>query len=360
MMLDQILELYGLDANNYIIKSFGAGLINHTWKVSGPKNYILQRINPYVFKNPEAIAENMALLADHLKQTAPDYLFVAPIPTLTGDRLVEINNKKEYYRLFPFIDNSVTITEIKNQQEAFEAAHQFGKFTYLLRGFDLDKLHYTLPRFHDLKLRFDQFKEACSTAGADKLAVAAAAINDIYKYQGILFTYMQLIDRQLLPLRVIHHDTKISNVLFDQDHNGLCVIDLDTVMPGYFLSDVGDMLRTYLSPANEEERDFSKIQINEECFYAIYKGYISAMGSALTPVEKEYFTYSGKYMIYMQVLRFLTDFLNDDIYYHTTYPLQNLVRAQNQLALLEQFIKSEKRFKKFIEYFSFKHNNIVN
>jgi len=359
MMLDQILELYGLNTNNYAIKSFGSGLINHTWKVSGPENYILQRINPYVFKKPEAIAENMALLADYLKQTSPDYLFVAPIPTLKGEHMAKINDK-EYYRLFPFIDNSVTITEITNHQEAFEAARQFGKFTYLLSGFDLGKLHYTLPQFHDLKLRFDQFKEACSTAGADKLATATATINDVYKYQGILFTYIQLIDRQQLPLRVIHHDTKISNVLFDQDHNGLCVIDLDTVMPGYFLSDVGDMLRTYLSPANEEERDFSKIQINEECFYAIYKGYISAMGTALTPAEKEYFTYSGKYMIYMQVLRFLTDFLNDDIYYHTTYPLQNLVRAQNQLALLEQFTRSEKRFKKFIEYFSFKHNNMVN
>ncbi|MBB6126541.1 phosphotransferase enzyme family protein [Mucilaginibacter lappiensis] len=359
MMLDQILELYGLNTNNYHIKSFGTGLINHTWKVSGPENYILQRINPYVFKNPEAIAENMALLAEYLKHTAPNYLFVAPIPTLKGERMAEINHK-EYYRLFPFIDNSVTITEITNQQEAFEAAQQFGKFTYLLRDFKLEKLHYTLPQFHDLKLRFDQFKEACSTAGADKLAIAATAINDIYKYQGILFTYMQLIDHQQLPLRVIHHDTKISNVLFDQHHNGLCVIDLDTVMPGYFLSDVGDMLRTYLSPANEEERDFSKIQINEECFYAIYKGYVSAMGTALTPAEKEYFTYSGQYMIYMQVLRFLTDFLNDDIYYHTTYPLQNLVRAQNQLKLLEQFTRSENRFKKFIEYFSFKHDNIVN
>lgn len=358
-MLNQILELYGLQANDYKIVEFGSGLINHTWKVSGPKNYILQQINADVFKDPDALAQNMALLETYFKQTAPDYLFVAPVKLVSGKYLVKTNDG-EYYRLFPFIENSITITEIKDQQEAFEAAQQFGKFTCLLRNFDLSNLHYTLPKFHDLTLRFDQFKEACNMAKSDRLTIAGEAIKEIYKHQSILFVYQQLMDHQQLPLRVIHHDTKISNVLFDKDHHGLCVIDLDTVMPGYFMSDVGDMLRTYLSPANEEERDFSRIQINEECFYAIYKGYVSAMGTALTATEKEYFTYSGKYMIYMQAIRFVTDFLNDDVYYHTTYAHQNLIRAQNQLTLLNQFIKSEKRFKKFIEYFSFKHTNVVN
>jgi len=358
-MFDQILELYGLHVSDYKIAEFGSGLINHTWKVCGPDNYILQHINAGVFKDPEAIAENVALLETYLKQTEPDYLFVAPVRSLSGKYLIKTDDG-EYYRLFPFVENSVTITEIKDQKEAFQAAQQFGKFTYLLRNFDLEKLHYTLPQFHDLELRFEQFEEACITASSNRLIIAANLIKDIYKHQEILFIYQQLTDHNKLPLRVIHHDTKISNVLFDKDHNGLCVIDLDTVMPGYFMSDVGDMLRTYLSPANEEERDFSRIQINEECFYAIYKGYLSAMGAALTATEKDYFTFAGKYMIYMQAIRFLTDFLNGDVYYHTIYAQQNLIRAQNQLTLLHQFIKSEKRFKKFIQYFSFKHINAVN
>lgn len=358
-MLDQILELYGLHVNDYKITEFGSGLINHTWKVCGSENYILQHINTGVFNNPEAIAQNVAMLQTYLKQTEPGYLFVGPVKALSGEYMVKAGDG-EYYRLFPFVENSVTITEIKNQKEAFEAALQFGKFTYLLRDFNLENLHYTLPQFHDLQLRFDQFKEACSTANTNRLLIADSAIKEIYKHQDILFVYQQLLEHHKLPLRVIHHDTKISNVLFDKDHNGLCVIDLDTVMPGYYLSDVGDMLRTYLSPANEEERDFSRIEINEECFYAIYKGYLSAMGTALTTAEKEYFTFSGKYMIYMQAIRFLTDFLNGDIYYHTTYKQQNMIRAQNQLTLLKQFIKSEKRFKKFIQYFSFKHANVIN
>jgi hypothetical protein len=152
-----------------------------------------------------------------------------------------------------------------------------------------------------------------------------------------------------LPLRVIHHDTKIGNILFDQNKNGLCVIDLDTVMPGYFLSDTGDMLRTYLCSANEEETDLSKIRISEVNFYAVYGGYLSAMKPIFTEAEKSYFIYSGKYMIYMQALRFLADFLNGDIYYHATYPGQNLVRAQNQLTLLDAFISFEDKFQQFID-----------
>lgn len=347
-MLDQILELFGLNVRDYKIIVYGSGLINHTWKVCGPQNYILQQINVNVFKEPEHLAENLVLLKKYFKDNEPGYLFVAPIKSITEKYLVQ-SKEGNYYRLFPFIENSITLTEVRNPREAFEAAYQFGKFTCLLKGFDLQNLKYTLPRFHDLKLRFDQFKDACMNAPDDRLETAADIIKDIYWRQQILFTYQEIVANQKLPLRVIHHDTKISNILFDKNGSGLCVIDLDTVMPGYYLSDTGDMLRTYLSPSNEEETDFSKIQINEDCFYAIYKGYLSAMQTTLTDTEKEYFIYSGKYMIYMQAIRFLTDFLNGDIYYHTTYPHQNLMRAQNQVTLLTRFIAMEDRFQNFIQ-----------
>lgn len=346
-MPDDILQLFGLKATDYKIAAFGSGLINHTWKVCGPKNYILQQINTNVFTNPEAIAQNLALLETYLKKTSPGYLFVAPIKSVTGTCMVK-SAAGGYYRLFPFVEGSVTLTEIENPGAAFEAAHQFGKFTCLLKDFDLRNLNYTLPQFHDLGLRFDQFKAACKNAVGDRLAIAEQEIKEIYHHQDILFTYRDLIEGKKLPLRVIHHDTKISNVLFDKSGKGLCVIDLDTVMPGYFISDIGDMMRTYLSPVNEEEQDFSKIAINEDCFYAIYKGYISAMQSALTDVEKQYFIYSGKFIIYMQVIRFLADYLNGDVYYHTTYPNQNLIRAQNQLTLLNRFIDLESKFQEFI------------
>lgn len=346
-MPEDLLELFGLSPAEYKTIAFGSGLINHTWKVCGPKNYILQQINTHIFKQPEAIAQNIDLLESYLTETRPGYLFVAPVKTLSGQSMVKSSAGK-YYRLFPFVEGSVTLTEINDPLQAFEAAQQFGKFTNLLKDFNAGQLNYTLPQFHDLQLRYQQFTDALAKGTEETLNKAEDAINAIHKHHNILLTYQQLIEQQLLPLRVIHHDTKISNILFDKNGKGLCVIDLDTVMPGYFISDVGDMMRTYLSPANEEEKDLGKIEINPDCFYAIYKGYSGAMAGTLTDAEKKYFTYAGKYIIYMQALRFLTDFINGDIYYHTTYPQQNLVRAQNQLTLLDRYIDLEDQFREFI------------
>ncbi|WP_394353154.1 phosphotransferase enzyme family protein [Mucilaginibacter humi] len=251
-----------------------------------------------------------------------------------------------YYRLLPFIKNSHTVDVVSEPSQAYEAAKQFGKFSRLLNDFDADSLKYTLPDFHNLSLRVDQFKSAIKNAAVDRLDKAAVEIKQIEKYEDIAETYRQLVEEKKIPLRVIHHDTKINNVLFDADDKGLCVIDLDTVMPGYFISDVGDMMRTYLSPANEEERDLAKVFIQEDNFTAIYKGYMMEMGDVLTLAEKELFFYSGQFMIYMQAVRFLTDYLNGDVYYHTTYPGQNLVRAQNQLSLLNKYISAQTRLAK--------------
>ena len=139
-------------------------------------------------------------------------------------------------------------------------------------------------------------------------------------------------------IRVTHHDTKISNVLLDENEKGICVIDLDTVMPGYFFSDLGDMFRTYLAAASEEEQDLSKIVIRGDFYNAIVKGYLSFMGPELTAKEKDHFDYAGGFMIYMQALRFLTDYLNDDKYYGQSYEGHNLLRAQNQIALFAAFV----------------------
>ena len=337
--IKSILNEFGLNADEYQIKPFGNGLINLTWKISGEKNYILQQINTGVFLQPEAIAENLLLLEAYLKYYHPDYLFVAPIPTLNGSYMVK--TEEGYFRIFPFIENSATINEVRHHKQAYEAARQFGKLTLLLKQFDPHKLKYTLTHFHDLNLRFEQFQLACSQAEKTRLLKAYTAIRAINRNSTITRVYQQIIKNNELPLRVIHHDAKINNVLFDKDWNGMCLVDLDTVMPGHFISDTGDMLRTYLSPVGEEESDLSKIKIDEKCFYAIYDGYMSVMGEELTPTEREYFVYSGKYMIYMQAMRFLTDYLNGDAYYHTTYEEHNLNRTHNQLTLLYELIKLE-------------------
>ena len=345
-MFDVILKSFGLIAHDYHIEKFGEGLINRTWKIAGSENdneYILQQINKNVFRTPENIAQNTNKIDDYLSKRYPDYLFVASLPTTGGDYLVKYTDN-EYYRLFPFIKNSITLNTVQTRDEAFEAARQFAKFTNLLAGFNVSGLHYTLDGFHDLSGRFETFKRVVKNAGAERLAEASSTIDQAFRHRDIADMHQSIMHDQLIPLRVVHHDTKISNILFDADHKGLCVIDLDTVMPGYYISDVGDMMRTYLSPANEEEQDLSLINVREDFFAAIVEGYLSEMNTSLTEAERELFVYSGKFMIYMQAIRFLTDYLNNDIYYGSSYPGHNLLRARNQFTLLEKYMASEDKF----------------
>ena len=167
------------------------------------------------------------------------------------------------------------------------------------------------------------------------------SIRFILDNKNIVAIYEDIIKNPNFKTRVIHHDTKINNVLFDKTNQGICVIDLDTVMPGFFISDVGDMMRTYLSPVSEEEKDYSKIIVREDYFKAILKGYLSEMKEELSQEELKYFVYAGKFIIYMQAMRFLTDYLLNDVYYGEQYPEHNIIRANNQIVLLQRLIDKE-------------------
>jgi hypothetical protein len=349
-MLNNILSKFGLEAANYHIQKFGGGLINGTWKVTDREKsdqFILQQINSTVFKSPQDIADNISKIGAFLHAHHPDYLFVSPFAATNGSYMITEND--EYYRLFPYVKSSITIDTVKSTQEAYEASRQFARFTYLLADFNVDELSYTLMGFHDLTARYNQFLQAINNTGSERRFNSREAIEKASGYQDIALTYENIDKDKLIPFRVTHHDTKISNILFDESRNGLCVIDLDTVMPGYYISDVGDMMRTYLSPYNEEEEDLTKIYVREEFFKAIVEGYFSEMGTVLTTVERNLFVYAGKFMIYMQALRFLTDYLNGDIYYHTTYPEHNLVRANNQFALLDSYHAAEGHFQQILD-----------
>jgi Ser/Thr protein kinase RdoA (MazF antagonist) len=246
--------------------------------------------------------------------------------------------------MFPFVPNSHTINVVQSPAQAYEAAKQFGKFTKLLSGFDSTQLKITIPDFHNLSLRYQQFEHSLKHGNIQRIKEADTSINTIKQYAYIVDEFEKIKSDPEFKQRVTHHDTKISNVLFDDNNKGLCVIDLDTVMPGYFISDVGDMLRTYLSHVSEEEKDFSKIEIREDFFKAIVEGYSSGMKNELSETEKKYFVYAGKFMIYMQALRFLSDYINNDVYYSTKYTDHNFVRANNQLVLLEKLIEKEELF----------------
>lgn len=343
-MFGSILPGYGLDESEYSVKPFGNGLINHTWKIiSGGKEFLLQRINGQVFSHPADIMDNCRQLSVYFKEFYPDYLFVAPLNTLQGENYI-LDAENNYYRLFPFVKNSCTFIEVTRPKRAFEAAKQFGKFTRLLSDFDASRLLITLPDFHNLSLRYRQFEEACKKAAGQRLQKSSACIKYLESQSQIVHVFEKIRGSSSFKQRVIHHDAKISNVLFDiGTDKGLCVIDLDTVMPGYYISDLGDMLRTYLSPAGEEETEFSKIEIREDYFREIAVGYLGEMQASLSNEELGSFVYAGKFGIFMQALRFLTDYLNNDAYYLTRYEDQNLVRANNQVVLLRRYIEKEEK-----------------
>lgn len=340
-MLQPILDVYGLKGNDAETKPFGTGLINHTWMVSaGEKKFILQRINQQVFKTPADIAANIRMIGNYLKENFPGYLFVTAEKTLQQQDIV-FDQQEGYFRLFPFVKKSHTVDVVSTPLQAFEAAKQFGRFTKLLAGFPANELHITLPDFHNLPLRYQQFKTALVNGNPMRIKEAATTILFLQQHINIVTTSQSIPNNPAFKKRVTHHDTKISNVLFDDNEKGLCVIDLDTVMPGYFISDVGDMLRTYLSPVSEEESDFTKIEIRANYFKAIAQGYLSEMKEELSSTEKEHFIYAGKFMIYMQALRFITDYINNDVYYGSKYPGQNFIRAKNQAVLLNKLMENE-------------------
>jgi Ser/Thr protein kinase RdoA (MazF antagonist) len=346
---DEILEAYDLEINNLHVDPINNGLINSTWLVKNShQSFILQKVNHNIFKNPEAIATNVRLIADYLLKHNPGYLFAPPIQTKSHEEMKYIKGSG-YYRLIPFVENSHTITTVEKPEQAFEAAKKFGEFTKLLSGFNVEKLQITLPDFHNLTLRHQQFLDASKTGNKERIHESKELIEFIKDNKNIVDIYEDILHNPSFKLRVTHHDTKISNVLFDKNNKGLCVIDLDTVMPGYFISDVGDMMRTYLSPVNEEENDFSKIGIREAYFTSIWEGYMSEMKDELNREERRHFIYSGKFMIYMQALRFLTDHLNNDTYYGAKYEGQNFVRAGNQVTLLKRLIEKEELLKSLIK-----------
>ena len=350
-----ILPLFGLIENDISVRPFGSGLINNTWKIKHhAQEYILQRINKTVFKEPEKIAHNIRALSNFLKQHSPEYLFVMPVKGIDNKDMVK-DLHEDYYRLMPFIKNSHTIDVVQTPAQAREAAGQFGKFTRLLINFDVQNLETTIPDFHNLTLRYNQFEEALQHGNRARIKQSSHLINFLSGHKDIVDEFEKIKANPAFKLRVTHHDTKISNVLFDENDKGLCVIDLDTVMPGYFISDAGDMLRTYLSPVSEEEKDFSKIEIRNDFFIAIMNGYLDEMNNDLSAEERYHFVYAGKFMIYMQAVRFLTDYLNDDVYYGSKYETHNFIRASNQVVLLQRLIEKENMLQQMVN----EYNHVV-
>ena len=331
-MMQSIFDQYGW--GNATAIPLKQGLINETFEVHSVQgDFILQNINTQIFKDPFAIDHNIKAIGQYYNTNQPDQLFTHLVPNLVGETLIKWAGK--HYRAFKKIDG-IALDVLTTASQAKAAANQFGLFTASLIEFPIAQLKVTIPQFHHLALRYNQFEQALIHGDAIRITQAKEAILFLQSHQAYVKQWLHFTGHHDAHLRVTHHDTKISNVLFKEDA-AICVIDLDTTMPGYFISDIGDMCRTYLCPVNEACEDLNLIKVLPERWTAIQEGYLEAMGEFLTNFEKDYFAFSGQSIIYMQALRFLTDFLELDKYYRVERPDQNLDRTLNQNQLLIEF-----------------------
>lgn len=316
------------------IENVSGGLIHQTFKVKTQnKEYILQRFNKKAFKNPEEVAVNIQKINDHLNQQ--DYALKTPdiIKTLTGDLLHRSENG-DIWRMFSFIENSVC-HEVADELELFsEAGEAYGAFISALQDMPPESLHTTIPDFHNIKNRFEFFLETIDNANSERLEQAESIINDCKEFYNN-FSF----DTSKLPVRVVHNDTKLSNILFDKDsQKAVAVIDLDIVMPGSVITDFGDMVRAMCNSTKEDEADTSKVVFLKDRYDYILKGFLASVGEWTTPEERDNLANGAFYIILEQTIRFLSDYLDNDQYYPVSYPLHNLDRANNQLAFLKSMI----------------------
>jgi Ser/Thr protein kinase RdoA (MazF antagonist) len=338
MIPSTISNAFGLSSQAKV-NPVGSGHIHQTFQVEDKEKFILQRINKNVFTDPEAIASNNRIAAEYLSKNFPDYLFLTAIKDKNGSELV-YDEEGFPWRLYPLIENTFTIDYVSTAEEAFEAASGFARLSRYLNDVDCKLFKPTLHRFQDLQWRYEQLEEALANAKPEVLAQADEQVKQAISFRYLVDEYNQLIADGSLKERIVHNDTKINNILFDKNTmKAVCVIDMDTLMPGYFIYDLGDMVRTFVSPVSEEEKDITKVAVRKEIYDALLKGYLSEMKEFMSEEELKAIPFSGKMMTYIMAIRFLADFLRGNTYYHITYPEQNLVRSRNQLTLLGHLCK---------------------
>ena len=322
--LKAILETFGITEGGVALQAIGHGLINDTYSVSyeGQARYILQRINQQVFLRTEALTNNIELLLPLLQD--PEYGSFRLYPDREGNRFPRING--EIWRLMEYLPDSTVHQTTSDPRIAFEAGKVLRIFHRLLAGFDTGLLQLTLSRFHDVHFRMEQFRTAREGARASRLVVAEEQIRFVDQFSEE-FTG---VDLSQLPVRACHNDTKLNNFLFTSEGKGLCLIDLDTLMPGSILFDLGDAIRTVANPAKEDEANLERIGLDLNMFASFIRGFGAEPG-LLTAKEKELVPWSAAYMPFLHGLRALTDYLENDRYYKVSYPEQNLDRCKSLL-----------------------------
>jgi Ser/Thr protein kinase RdoA (MazF antagonist) len=334
---------------------YGNGHINDTFLVTcqaagAPARYILQHINRNVFRSPATLMQNIERVTAHLAaQLAhePDRArrALTLVPARDGSNwYVDVDG--ETWRAYPFIENARSYETATSVEQAFQAAEAFGRFQQQLSSLPAPRLHETIPDFHHTPKRFAALQQAIDADVKGRAKLARPEIDFALAHQSMTGVLL----KANLPERITHNDTKFNNVLLD-DATGesLCVVDLDTVMPGLALYDFGDMVRTTTSPAAEDEQDLSKVNLQFPLFEALVRGYIDSAGAFLTAAEKQFLAFSGKLITFEVGIRFLADYLNGDIYFKIDREGHNLDRCRTQFKLVESIELQEEKMNRLVE-----------
>lgn len=328
-------------------RPFGSGHINDTYLLTfeigdmGDMSAILQRMNREIFLKPVELMENIVGVTSHLREKIienggdPERETLNIIPAKDG-KAYYIDSKGEYWRSYKFITDAKCYDQVEKPEDFYESAVAFGNFQRLLADYPADTLHETIKGFHDTRARFEVFKQAVAQDVFGRAASVAREIEFVLAHEETARVFGELQEKGQVPLRVTHNDTKLNNIMIDNStRKGICVIDLDTVMPGLAMNDFGDSIRFGASTAAEDEKDLSKVSCSMELFEIYVKGFLQGCAGSLTPKEVELLPMGAKVMTYECGMRFLTDYLQGDHYFKIHREDHNLDRARTQFKLVE-------------------------
>ncbi len=354
--LVRIVRQFTLADNVVSAEPFGNGHINDTLKITtdkGEAKYILQRINHHIFTNVEMLQSNIQTVTSHIRhkleergETDIDRKALTFLPAVDGKTYYF--DGESYWRVCLFIPRSKGYEEV-TPELSYEAGRAFGNFQSMLADIPEGTLGETIPNFHNMEFRLQQFHDAVKANAAGRLDQVEDMVEAIEKRATAMCIQEELYREGKLRKRVNHCDTKVNNILFDEEGKVLCVIDLDTVMPGFVLSDIGDFIRTGANTGAEDDQHLDNVEVNIPIFEAYTRGYMEMAHLFLTPLEISLLPYGGRLLTYMQAVRFLTDYINGDTYYKIHYPQHNLVRTRAQFKFLQSLEAHAGLMDKFME-----------
>lgn len=337
------------------------GHINETYSATYSQGgtrvrYIHQKINRNVFKNPEAVMKNVMRVTSHIRKKLETKNVrdltrrsLIVIPTRDG-KSYYLNGGEDVWRTFLFIEGVETFESVQSPQQAMQAGCAFGEFQHLLVDLPGERLLETIPNFHNTRKRFTALQQAIEKDHYNRAREAVLEIEFALQREAMVDVILNAMAKRKIPERITHNDTKFNNVMMDVlTGEAMCVVDLDTVMPGCALYDFGDMVRTTTSPTLEDEQDLSKVKMQMPMFKALAEGYLSAAGKFLTRTEKSLIAFSGKLITFEIGLRFLTDYLSGDTYFRIHRPTHNLDRCRTQFKLVESIEKQEAVMQKYVD-----------